>query len=214
MNALPRPWSEKEVRAEDPRGPESPFRNPRGATSRGSSLCLLQGSGPGSVSRGQRRGGSTEVALWFHSCLLRRLESVKTCFPAPPNLITLSLPRRKVAAFGLGVWQEKGFLLAPPRGSEGKLGENALSAGWGVAGAERGAEWGRQGLEVGTWMEHAPGLFVGSGGQPKACLGSRGAGPERAAWETAHRRLFPGPEGSFKGPGAQLGPEFGLGTHT
>ena len=43
------------------------------------------------------------VALRFPSRLQRRLEPGKTCFPAPPNLITLFLTPRKAEAFGLGI---------------------------------------------------------------------------------------------------------------
>lgn len=40
-------------------------------------------------------------------------------------------------------------------------------------------------------MEQAPGLSLGSGGQPRACPGSAHAGPELAAWDAACRGLLP-----------------------
>ena len=42
-------------------------------------------------------------------------------------------------------------------------------------------------------MQQIRGLFLGSGGQPRACLGSAHAGPELAAWEAASARPPPRP---------------------
>lgn len=42
-------------------------------------------------------------------------------------------------------------------------------------------------------MQQIRGPFLGSGGQPRACLGSAHAGPELAAWEAASARPPPRP---------------------
>lgn len=67
--------------------------------------------------------------------------------------------------------------------------------------AQRGARGeGARSLGVGIWIEQAPGLSLGSGGQPQAYLGSGYTGPELAVWEAMHRYLLPGQQGSSQGP--------------
>lgn len=96
----------------------------------------------------------------------------------------------------------KGYLAATPRGGGGELGGSLLTARDGVGlEAWRGARGeGARSLREGIWIEEAQGLFLGSGGQPQAYLGSGYTGPELAVWEAMHRYLLPGPEGSSQGP--------------
>lgn len=60
-------------------------------------------------------------------------------------------------------------------------------------------------------MEQIRGLFLGSGGQPRACLGPAQAGPELGEWEAASARPPPRPGMLVGRPTAQSRPGIWVG---